>query len=92
MVTKLKTAKLNLLNKCRRVIMIFKVSCSVEKSIRYKAANTECVRARAGVSSLPLPFLPPTHTYTLFVEIMLRVAKSNKISFYNKSVVRQMES
>ena len=87
MVTKLKTAKLNLLNKCRRVIMIFKVSCSVEKSIRYKAANTECVRARAGVSSLP-----PTHTYTLFVEIMLRVAKSNKISFYNKSVVRQMES
>ena len=76
MVTKLKTAKLNLLNKCRRVIMIFKVSCSVEKSIRYKAANTECVRARAGVSSYcnkardfivtPSPSSPlPTRTHFL---------------------------
>ena len=65
MVTKLKTAKLNLLNKCRRVIMIFKVSCSVEKSIRYKAANTECMRARAGVSSLPPPLPPPyPHVHT----------------------------
>ena len=33
MVTKLKTSKFNWLNKYKRVIMILKVSCGVEKSI-----------------------------------------------------------